>query len=147
MFISPGTVPHLFVLNQDYREELLGRKVQWRLPGLSEFTYIRTYSRRKPNGKLETWNECVMRVIEGMFTILKTHAKINHVVWEEEKAQRLSQEAADRMFMFKWLPPGRGLWIMGTQFMWERGSAALNNCGFTSTEQMGVSREETTPPF
>jgi hypothetical protein len=37
------------------------------------------------------------------------------------------------MWQFKFLPPGRGLWMMGTPFMWERGSAALNNCGYCST--------------
>ena len=30
----------------------------------------------------------------------------------------------------EWLPPGRGLWAMGTDFMWERGSMALQNCGY-----------------
>ena len=30
-----------------------------------------------------------------------------------------------------WLPAGRGLWAMGTNFVFERGSMALNNCGFT----------------
>jgi intein/homing endonuclease len=39
----------------------------------------------------------------------------------------------ERMWDFKFLPPGRGLWMMGTPFMWERGSAALQNCGFCST--------------
>ncbi len=34
------------------------------------------------------------------------------------------------------MPPGRGLWIMGTRFMYERGGAALNNCGFISTKNI-----------
>lgn len=29
------------------------------------------------------------------------------------------------------MPPGRGLWAMGTDFVFKRGSMALNNCGFT----------------
>lgn len=128
MLISPGTKPHNFTLSKSYREDLLSREVKWNIPGLSEFTFIRTYARKKPTGNLEVWNECVVRVIEGMFTILKTHAKINHITWDEKKAQKLAKEAADRMFCFKWLPPGRGLWMMGTDFVWERGGAALNNC-------------------
>jgi adenosylcobalamin-dependent ribonucleoside-triphosphate reductase len=41
------------------------------------------------------------------------------------------------MWSFKWTPPGRGLWIMGTRHMVERGGAALNNCGFVSTGDIG----------
>jgi hypothetical protein len=145
--IVPGTKPVQFNLRTNYKNEFLTRKVKWNFKGLSEFTFYRTYSRIKENGKLENWNDCVIRVIEGMFTVLKTHTKNNHIVWEENKAQKLAQEAADRMFSFKWLPPGRGLWIMGTPFMWEKGGAALNNCGFVSTDLMGTSEEETVLPF
>jgi ribonucleoside-triphosphate reductase len=147
VLISPGTKPTYFVFFKKNREDILSREVNWNIPGLSEFTFIRTYSRKKDNGKLETWNECVIRVIEGMFSILKTHAKLNHLPWDEKKAQALACEAADRMFRFKWLPPGRGLWIMGTLFMWEKGGAALNNCGFVSTDLMGSSEDETYLPF
>lgn len=134
-------------MNHDDREDILNRKVVWNLPGISEFTFMRTYSRKKENGKLETWNECVVRVIEGMFTILKTYTKLNLIPWNEDKAQRFAKEAADRMFVFKWLPPGRGLWMMGTDFMWEKGSACLQNCGFVSTERMGENVQETVFPF
>jgi hypothetical protein len=147
MLIPPGTKPVKFTLTKKYRDELLSRTVGWNIPGLSEFTFIRTYSRRKENGKLESWNECVIRVIEGMFTILKTHAKLNLTPWDDKRGQKLAQEAADRMFVFKWLPPGRGLWMMGTDFIWEKGAAALNNCGFVSTDAMGASVEETVRPF
>lgn len=147
MLLTPGTKPNFFVLDEGYKSELLKRQVGWNIPGLSEFTFMRTYSRKKPNGKLETWNECVVRVIEGMFSILKTYTKINHIPWDEQKAQKHAQEAADRMFIFKWLPPGRGLWIMGTDYMWERGGLCLYNCAFVSTERMGESEEETVYPF
>ena len=147
MLIAPGTKPVQFTISKKNREDLLSRPVVWNIPGLSEFTFIRTYARKKANGKLETWNECVVRVIEGMFSILKTHAKMNHLPWDEKRGQKLAIEAADRMFCFKWLPPGRGLWIMGTDFMWDKGGAALNNCAFVSTQCMGESEEETVQPF
>ncbi|CAB1114211.1 unnamed protein product [Ectocarpus sp. CCAP 1310/34] len=39
-----------------------------------------------------------------------------------------------RMFAFKFLPPGRGLWAMGSKLTTERRLyAALNNCAFVST--------------
>ena len=34
----------------------------------------------------------------------------------------------------EWLPPGRGLWMMGTDFTYEKGSMALNNCSATDTK-------------
>jgi len=39
-------------------------------------------------------------------------------------------------------PPGRGLWMMGTDYIYERGSAALNNCAFVSTDEIQVSFSE-----
>jgi hypothetical protein len=47
------------------------------------------------------------------------------------------------MWLFKWSPHGRGLWIIGTRFMYERGGAALNNCGFVSTKDLA--RDFSTP--
>jgi adenosylcobalamin-dependent ribonucleoside-triphosphate reductase len=42
------------------------------------------------------------------------------------------------MWAFKWLPPGRGLWMMGTPYITHAGAAALNNCGFVSTVGIAV---------
>lgn len=145
--LAPGTKPTRFLFNKSNRDSLLTYKFKWNMPGLSEFTFYRTYARRKENGTLESFNDCVVRVIEGMFTILKTHCKTSHLLWDEKKAQKLAFEAAERMFQFKWLPPGRGLWMMGTDYVWERGGAALNNCAFVSTNRMGESVEETVLPF
>jgi hypothetical protein len=40
----------------------------------------------------------------------------------------------EKIFRMKFLPPGRGLWAMGTPITEERGLyAALNNCAFVST--------------
>ncbi len=45
----------------------------------------------------------------------------------------------DKIFNFKFLPPGRGLWAMGTKITEEKGLyAALNNCAFVSTDQKEV---------
>ena len=40
------------------------------------------------------------------------------------------------MFDMKFLPPGRGLWAMGTEYVEKRGSMALNNCAFVSTKNL-----------
>lgn len=143
MFI-PGARPISYQLKKEFKENLKEKKIEWGFGGLSEFTYYRTYARKMENGQLETWADCVIRVIEGMFTVLKTHALVNHLPWYEKKCHKLAEEAAERLFTFKWTPPGRGLWMMGTDFIWERGSAALNNCGFVSTEDIDV---EMSKPF
>ena len=120
---APGTEPEFFKFDEEFKNKLKETPVKWGFGGLSEFTYYRTYSRKKENGGLETWQECVIRVIEGMFSILKTHSIKSHIPWDEKKAQKLAQEAAERMAEFKWLPPGRGLWMMGTPFVWQKGGA------------------------
>ncbi len=51
----------------------------------------------------------------------------------------------DRIFNMKFLPPGRGLWAMGSPLTEQRGLyAALNNCAFVSTESM---RTDPVKPF
>lgn len=116
---------------------------------LGEITFLRTYSRKKPceHGNVgdecpcpkakERWYEVCRRVIEGMFTLQKDHARTNRLPWSDVKAQRSAEDAFERLFTFKWTPPGRGLWMMGTPLVMEqRNSAALQNCAFVSTEDM-----------
>jgi len=55
----------------------------------------------------------------------------NHIHWDEVYWQNYAAKVALSMFKMHWMPPGRGLWAMGTPFIFERGSMALNNCGFT----------------
>jgi len=125
--IVPGTMPEQFRLQEEKRNYLLNKEFDWSENAIGLITLYRTYLRKKDNGALETWNECVVRVIEGMFSIQKTHVIRSGLEWDEEKAQRTALDAAERLFEFKWTPPGRGLWMMGTNFMWERGGASLNN--------------------
>jgi len=57
--------------------------------------------------------------------------------WDEQEVQKTAQEMYDRIFNLKFTPPGRGLWAMGSPITEERGLyAALNNCGFVSTEEI-----------
>ena len=46
---------------------------------LGEITFIRTYSRMKENGTKERWHEVCKRVIEGMYSVQKNHAKENRL--------------------------------------------------------------------
>jgi ribonucleoside-triphosphate reductase len=110
---------------------------------LGEITFVRTYSRLKEDGGKENWSEVCERVINGMYSLQKDHAISNRLPWSEEQALASAKEAYERMFTFKWLPPGRGLWMMGTPYvMGQRNSAALNNCSFVSTCDFDVSPSE-----
>ena len=58
--------------------------------------------------------------------------------WSDSKAQRSAQKMFQKIWNFKMIPPGRGLWMMGTEFIARHGSMALNNCGFASTEDLDL---------
>ena len=104
---------------------------------LGEVTFIRTYSRMKDDGSKERWYEVCKRVIEGMYSVQKNHAKENRLPWNDYKAQKSAQEAYDRLFNLKWTPPGRGLWAFGTPMTMEkRNSASLQNCAMVSTSDI-----------
>ena len=106
---------------------------------------MRTYSRLKPDGKNEMWWETVKRVVEGTFNMQKRHIDSHSLGWNPWKAQHSAQEMYDRIFNMKFLPPGRGLWAMGTPLTEERGLfAALNNCAFVSTENI---KDDLAAPF
>lgn len=104
---------------------------------VGEITFLRTYSRLKEDGTKETWSDVCERVINGMYSLQKDHAKLNRLPWNDAKAQASAKEAFDRLFNLKWTPPGRGLWVMGTPLVnQQRNSAALQNCAFVSTTEM-----------
>jgi ribonucleoside-triphosphate reductase len=104
--------------------------------GLGYLAYLRTYS-RLINGVQERWFETCRRVVEGTYRMQERWIKTHHLPWSPRKAQRSAQEMYDRMFHMKFLPPGRGLWAMGSELTENRGLfAALLNCGFVSTAQL-----------
>lgn len=72
-----------------------------------------------------------------MYSLQKDHCKKSRLPWNDVKAQASAKEAFDRLFNLKWTPPGRGLWMMGTQIVnVHKNSAALQNCAFVSTAEM-----------
>ena len=87
--------------------------------GLGEITYYRTYSRKKADGTNEQWYETIRRVVEGTYSVQKRHIIQNGLGWDEKKAHSSAEEMYDRMFHMKFLPPGRGLWAMGSPLIEE----------------------------
>lgn len=104
---------------------------------VGEITFLRTYSRLKEDGTKETWVDVCERVINGMYSLQKDHCKSSRLPWNDAKAQASAKDAFDRLFNLKWTPPGRGLWMMGTNIVnVQKNSAALQNCAFVSTSEM-----------
>ncbi|WP_338442379.1 LAGLIDADG family homing endonuclease [Synechococcus elongatus IITB4] len=65
--------------------------------------FYRSYSRRKPNGSRENWEDVVDRNLEGLVKL----GKLNHVEKGLIRRQMLEQKA---------LPSGRWLWVGGTDW-------------------------------
>jgi len=140
-----------FKLTNDFVEGYKNKVVPWGFKDVAgnsvgEITFLRTYSRLKADGTKETWTDVCERVINGMYSLQKDHAKTNRLPWNDAKAQASAKEAFDRLFNLKWTPPGRGLWVMGTPLVNEqKNSAALQNCAFVSTNEM--SKNNPAKPF
>ena len=143
MITNPNYKP--FKLSDSFINNYKRKRAPFGFNGLGELVYMRTYSRLKTDGKNEMWWETVQRVVEGTFNMQKRHIEAHSLGWNPWKAQHSAQEMYDRIFSMKFLPPGRGLWAMGTPLTEERGLfAALNNCAFVSTENI---KEDLSKPF
>jgi adenosylcobalamin-dependent ribonucleoside-triphosphate reductase len=143
-----------FHLSDNFIDEYKDVKPSWGFPigggnTLGEITFLTKYSRLKDDGSKEKWYEVCRRVVEGYYSILKDHCTHNRTPWIEIKAQAAAKDAYDRMFNFKWLPPGRGLWAMGSALVNEdKNSGPLFNCSFVSTGHISPrSTVEATRPF
>jgi ribonucleotide reductase alpha subunit len=100
------------------------RPVPWGFNGMGEIVFLRTYSRTKENGSIETWGETVQRVVNGAIEI--------GVPYTREEAEELF----DHMYNLRCSMSGRALWQLGTSMVASFGGASLNNCYFTNIEKI-----------
>lgn len=125
-----GYIKEFFFLNERVSKRLRKMKANFGYDGFGAIVFYRTYSRLKPDGSNESWGDVVIRVINGCMSIRKDWYVRNFINWDEDHWQAMAERMAFSMFRMEWIPPGRGLWAMGTEFVYERGSMALNNCAF-----------------
>lgn len=124
----------IFRLDHSFVRQYAKKPVPWGWKSgpnsLGEIVCMRTYSRVRPEtGKNESWHQICERVINGVFRMLERHVRTLRLEWDEGHAQRTAQEMYDRLFHMKFMPPGRGLWSMGTDITEKRDLyAALFNC-------------------
>ena len=134
-----------FKLSENFISKYKRKKAPFGFNGLGELVYMRTYSRIKENGKNERWWETVQRVVEGTYSMQKEWIDSHQLGWNAWQAQASAQDMYERIFTMKFLPPGRGLWAMGTPITEKKGLyAALNNCAFVSTKTL---KEDYAKPF
>ena len=123
-----------FSLKDTFIQGFKWKQPQWGAMGY--FCFKRTYARPLSTNKSEEFWQTLQRVVEGCFVIQKAHCNNYHLPWHERRAQKTAQEMYQRMWDFKFLPPGRGLWALGSEFAFRKGGACLNNCGFVSTSDI-----------
>lgn len=92
------------------------------------FTYLRTYARRHDEGNvnstLESWDECITRVLNGCKTQLNLHFTVN-----EER------EVYDLLYNLKCSVAGRFLWQLGTRTVDKMGLNSLQNCSYVTIDE------------
>jgi len=123
------------ILSKDFIDSYKCVPVDW--GPIGQVTYLTFYSRLiLESGMKEDWVDTCARVVNGVYEIQKWHCRINDRPFDEGKAVNDAHKMFILMFTFKFLPPGRGLWAMGTKAMWAHGAGVLNNCGFFSTQDL-----------
>ena len=128
-----------FLLDEHFLKKYNSMKANFGFNGLGEIVYRRSYSRLKDDGSKEKWSETVERVVNGCFNMQRRHLENMGKTFDHEAAQIEAQRMYEKIFNFKFLPPGRGLWAMGTRMTEEKQLyAALNNCAFVSTDRKSV---------
>ncbi len=123
-----------FKLDEAFVGQFRTRKVNFGFNALGEIAYKRSYSRLKDDNTNEEWFETVERVVNGCFNMQRRHLEEIGRTFDPVQAQTDAQKMYTKIFEFKFLPPGRGLWAMGTRLTEDKHLyAALNNCAFVST--------------
>lgn len=95
----------------------------------------RTFSEEPTPERKERWFDVVVRVIEGTMTFYVEHMKRNCLNLNNAYLNDLSYRMAESFYKMHWIPPGRGLFAMGSEHTYRIGCASLNNCYAVDVEK------------
>lgn len=130
-----------FSFSEDFLSRYSSLEPSWGFGNLSKHIFDDKYSRILPDGSgKEKWWQTIQRVVEGSMNGVRTHIQLHEeesieFFADEEDERQTAEKMYDMMFHMKFLPPGRGLFAMGTPIPNEKGlHEAFNNCAFISTE-------------
>ncbi|CAG9334049.1 unnamed protein product [Blepharisma stoltei] len=121
-----------FKLSEEFIRPYREIKPKFGFNGLGEIIFRRSYSRMKDDRSYESWSEALERVVNGTINLMlkKSQSPVENLTETAEKMY-------DKMFNFKFLPPGRGLWNMGSKCTEvDNFYTNLNNCAFVSTKDI-----------
>lgn len=97
-----------FTLPQDFINQFNDVKPFENNP-YGEMIFLRTYSRKKDDGSMETFQEVVRRCVEACYNMQMVHMKQHKLPFDMEKAIQSAEEMYCRMVKMKFLPGGRCL--------------------------------------
>jgi len=157
-----------FELSPKFMQKYQDLEPNW-ASAIGKITFYRTYSRIKEDGSKEMFWEVIKRCTEGCFNLILRHLKGDRIAlarifntlntsdqkfrkditeqYADEIIQCVANEMFTAMFEMKFLPPGRGLWMMGTKHATEVSGISLNNCAMVSTENLLRNPEDGLSPF
>mgnify|MGYP003945458115 CR=1 FL=1 len=138
-------------LHNDFLREFAGQQPDW--GPLGYVTFKRTYARRLTAAQrtcreqfgvrhgatsTEEFWEALRRVTEGTFSVLRQQVRQSGQRWDEAEAQEKMRVMFRLMWEGKFLPPGRGLGMMGSEAVEKKGGACLFNCGMVGTANIDL---------
>lgn len=133
--VTVKPIIHRYVMPAEIESQIRSIKYRFGYGGFSQAVYARTYSRVKNDGKKEIFPDTIVRVVNGVLSIRKDWYITHGIEWNEEYWNKKALEMGTYMMELKLLPPGRGLFMSGSEFSYKRGSSAFNNCGFCSVAE------------
>lgn len=133
--IKAQSIDNRYILPKNIEESIRAIPYRFGYAGFSEAVYYRTYSRLMDNGVKEDYPDTVLRVVNGIISIAKDYRIKHGLLWDEERWNDIAYRFGVAFMKMQLLPPGRGLWISGSEYSYKRGSVAFNNCGFCSLKE------------
>lgn len=128
--VSP--IYHRFVMPKYIEDAIRAEPYRFGFGLFSETVFYRTYS-REINGVKEQFPDVVIRNVNGIMSIRKNFYILNGLGWNDEEFYELALNIGLTFMKMQALPPGRGIYVCGTEFSYTRGGASFNNCGFCTT--------------
>lgn len=108
----------MYKLSEEFLNKYKNKQPNWGVLGF--ITYKRTYARRiEEENRTEEWWETVRRATEGNFNLIEDPRPYDEVIKEMELTY-------DLIYNFAFTPPGRGLWVSGTEYSKNVGDSLIN---------------------
>jgi ribonucleotide reductase alpha subunit len=124
-------------LSQEFLNKYKNRNPDFGFGALGHFVYKRTYSRVKDDGSNEEWYETVERVVNGVMNDSRNWVNNNRLGFCDTKGIKTAEEMYDKIYNLKFVPPGRGLWTVGTDIIEKKKLNMANfNCCFITTQDI-----------